>query len=58
MTRKRKRAPITQDRPYSTIEAYWKNSTPFNTERDANRAKAHDHFDAHRDAALFKLGYI
>jgi hypothetical protein len=43
---------------FATIEEYWRNPAPFDAERDANRATAHAHFDAHRDAALAKLGYI
>lgn len=43
---------------FATVEAYWRDPAPFDAERDANRTKAHAHFDAHRDAALAKLGYI
>jgi hypothetical protein len=43
---------------FATIEEYWRNPAPFDAERDANRATAHAHFDAHRDAALIAAGLI
>jgi hypothetical protein len=43
---------------FATVEAYWRDPAPFDAEAAANRAKANAHLDAHRDAALAKLGYI
>lgn len=56
-----RRAAVSQppeEPQFATVEAYWRDPAPFDAERDANRAKAHAHIDAHRDAALAKLGYL
>lgn len=52
-------APRIADEPqFATVEAYWRDPTPFDAEAAEHRAEANAHFDAHRDAALAKLGYI